>query len=116
MTELKNDKTVVIDLRTREEGVAVEETAMQNAGIEYHNLPIGKSGISAETRSSFATLLDTHAGEPVLVHCRSGNRAGWLWATYLMDTGATSDEALAAVSGIVTNEALVTAIKAYEPE
>ena len=116
LAQLQNENALVIDLRTPEEGIAVESAAMQNAGVEYHNLPIGKDGLSAETRSSFATLLDEHPDQSVLVHCRSGNRAGLLWATYLMDGGASTDEALAVVDGIVTSEGVVKAIKAHVPE
>jgi uncharacterized protein (TIGR01244 family) len=116
LAQLQNEKALVIDLRTPEEGIAVESAAMHNAGVEYHNLPIGKGGLSLETRNSFAKLMHEHPDQPVLVHCRSGNRAGLLWATYLLDGGATPDEALAAVDGIVTSEDVIKAIKAHVPE
>ncbi len=111
--QLQDQGAVVVDLRTAEEGVAEEAEQLDRAGITYYNLPIGRDGLSADTREMFATLLEDHPGQPVLVHCRSGNRAGLLWATHLMDQGKTAEEALAVVDKIVTSDEIRGAIKDY---
>ena len=114
--QLQKSDTVVVDLRTVVEGTAAETVQMKQAGISYYNLPVGRDGLSADTRDAFRKLLEAHPDQPVVVHCRSGNRAGLLWATHLMDEGATADEALTSVNEIVTSDRIRTAIRAYHPE
>ncbi len=111
IAQLQTDDAVVIDLRTAQEGVAEEAEQMKQAGISYFNLPVGRDGLSDTITSDFAALLEEHKGRPVVVHCRSGNRAGLLWATYLIEEGYSVTEALAAVDDIVTSEGIRTAIK-----
>ncbi|MFV2089721.1 MAG: beta-lactamase hydrolase domain-containing protein [Pseudomonadales bacterium] len=113
LPQLRDEGVVVVDLRTAEEGVAEEATQMKQAGITYYNLPVGRDGLSADVREKFSALLEEHSGRPVLVHCRSGNRAGLLWATHLIDEGKTAEEALSVVDGIVTSHGIRGAIKNY---
>jgi uncharacterized protein (TIGR01244 family) len=115
-SQLQKSNTVVVDLRTVAEGTADESAQMKRAGISYYNLPVGRSGLTADTREAFRKLLEEHPDQPVVVHCRSGNRAGLLWATHLMDEGATTDEALSSVNDIVTSDGIRKAIRAYHPE
>ena len=116
LKQLKDDGAVVVDLRTLPEGVIDESSSMQKADISYYNLPIGRDGMPAGTENAFAALLKQHPDQPVVVHCRSGNRAGLLWATHLMNEGATPGEALSSVDKIVTSDGIIAAIKAYVPE
>ena len=112
---MRKSKTVVIDLRTAAEGSADEQAQMLDAGITYYNLPIGRAGLPAGSSAEFATLLQAHKNQPVVVHCRSGNRAGLLWATHLIDEGASNKSALNAVDGILTSPGVRATIEGYTP-
>jgi uncharacterized protein (TIGR01244 family) len=84
----------VIDLRTPPEGTAVEQAAMEIAGIEYMNIPIGKEAPSTEDVGRFASIVDDEGRGPLLVHCVSANRVGTLWAMYRVSTGVLLQTAL----------------------
>lgn len=86
--------TRVIDLRTEDEDRGFDEpTAVENAGMEYVSLPIGREDITFEKARSLDMLIKSSNG-PVLVHCGSGNRVGALLALSKSLEGADDDEAL----------------------
>jgi uncharacterized protein (TIGR01244 family) len=84
----------VIDLRTLPEGTAEEQAAMEIAGIEYTNIPIGKEAPSTEDVGRFASIVGDPGRGPLLVHCVSANRVGTLWAMYRVSTGVPLQTAL----------------------
>lgn len=88
---LKNLKTLgidlIIDLRTANEGNEKEAISTREHGLNYLNLPIGKELPDAKTVSQFSQALKQHGDDDILVHCRSGNRAGLLWAMHRISEG-----------------------------
>ncbi len=70
----------VIDLRTTGEDRGIDEPeVVEGLGMDYINLPIGRDGITFANAKALKELMDGY-GEPVLVHCRSANRVGALFA------------------------------------
>jgi len=55
------------------------ETAALAAGIQYRNVPVGSSGLSANQVDAMAKALAAAEG-PALAFCRSGTRSTYLWA------------------------------------
>jgi uncharacterized protein (TIGR01244 family) len=86
---------LVIDLRTPGEGVAEEAVAAARAGIRYVNLPVGREAASPEVVERVGELVDATDGD-VLLHCRSGARAGEVLARHRMARGASREAALEA--------------------
>ena len=75
-----NGYAAVIDLRTAGEDRGLDEAAVvEDLGMEYVMLPIGRSDITFEKAAELQRLLDQY-DEPVLLHCGSANRVGALIA------------------------------------
>lgn len=85
----------VIDLRTDGEDRGLDEKAfVQELGMDYVSLPIGRDGISFENARALDELLNAY-DKPVLVHCASGNRVGALLALRASLGGADDETAMA---------------------
>ncbi|MCY4264834.1 MAG: protein tyrosine phosphatase family protein [Gammaproteobacteria bacterium] len=87
----------VINLRTPQEDVDFDEAeVVESLGMEYFSIPVatGGSGVTTENAASLQELLGRFNGEPVLVHCASGNRVGALMALSAFSGGATIDKAM----------------------
>ncbi len=88
----------VINLRTPGEDPGFDEAeVLRSEDVAYYHVPVaGSAGLSPENVQRLDRLLARHAGQPVLVHCASGNRVGALFALrahWLQ--GAEADSALA---------------------
>ncbi|MCC5886336.1 MAG: DUF885 family protein [Gammaproteobacteria bacterium] len=88
---------LVIDLRTAGEEIEDAADAATSFGLRYLNLPVGLDLADADVVAGFAAALEaaTEAGEGVLLHCASGNRAGEVWALYQVEQGMSPAAALA---------------------
>lgn len=88
----------IIDLRAPGETDWNERQAVEALGMRYLNLPIPKQGDSLDTdtlQQIEMAVAELH-GEPVLLHCSSGNRAAAWLATHLADNHELPvDESLA---------------------
>ncbi len=116
LAPLADTNAVVLDLRgSDEEGVAASVRAIEAARIERISMPLGRVMPDPSEVARFTSVLDatTASGQPLIVQCSSGNRAGMLWAAYLIDTGTTPEAALQAVDPIVTKEPAREAILGY---
>lgn len=77
--------TTVVNLRAPAEMESVdfdEQKIVEDAGMTYLNVPVGRDELSGET---IETLFDVLAGSDrnkVLLHCASSNRVGYIWAMY----------------------------------
>ena len=58
---------------------AAMQAAAEAAGLDYHFIPLGRDGVSAEMVEQETEALEGSAG-PVLCFCRSGTRSTTLWA------------------------------------
>ncbi len=77
--------TVVVDIRP--EGAARthqfdERALVESLGMEYIQIPISAESLSAADVRRFAEVMRETDGE-MLLHCRSSNTSGGLWAAYL---------------------------------
>lgn len=86
----------VIDLRTTEEDRGLdEEEIVQEADMEYINIPVGHETIDNETFGQFRQLMADSERRPALVHCSSANRVGALLIPYLiLDEGKSREAAV----------------------
>lgn len=72
---------LVVDTRTAYEGTDEERTIIEAEGITYLNIPM--SGlVTPEMVSTFSEAMKKHRDQRVVLHCRSGGRAGELWKAY----------------------------------
>ena len=87
----------VVNLRTAGEQVDFDEkAAVEAAGMTYYSIPVaGGAGVNSANASSLQQLLNNISGEPVLVHCASGNRVGGLMAVSAFQNGQSIDGAMA---------------------
>ena len=59
-------------------GQQIREAA-EAAGLAYHEIPLGRDGVSDQMIEATRDVLDNSSG-PVLGFCRSGTRSTTLWA------------------------------------
>ena len=104
---------LVVDLRAADEdGVAESRARFAGTAVRLVPLALDREAPNRAVVRQFAELLDS-AVKPVVVHCRSGNRAGLLWAIHLLEQGVPPEDALSAVDGIVTSDAIRESIANY---
>lgn len=86
----------VITLRTAEEDSGFdEESVVESLGMDFHSIPVaGGGGVTAENAASLQQLLDRYSGEPILIHCATGNRVGALMALSAFANGDSVDAAI----------------------
>lgn len=71
---------MVIDLRTdAEPGVAEERATAEAAGLRYVRIPVAGYGFDLTDAMRLRDALASAPDGKVLLHCRSGGRAGALW-------------------------------------
>ena len=88
--------TTIVNLRTEEEGAAEEKVQVENMGLTYYNIPIGRDGFTPEMIETFSEILESPDRGPLVIHCASSNRVGALWYLYqVLDAGEAPDAALA---------------------
>jgi uncharacterized protein (TIGR01244 family) len=108
----------VIDLRTLEEDRGLNEPeVVQQAGMEYVNIPVGHETVEDETFEQFRELMMDPRRRPVLVHCSSANRVGALLIPYLiLDEGKSTEEAVEIASevGLKSDELKQAALRYAE--
>jgi uncharacterized protein (TIGR01244 family) len=75
---------------------AVIKAAAEAAGLTYHEIPLGRDGVSRQMVDDTRAVLDASAG-PVLCYCRSGTRSTTLWA--LSQAGSVPAEAIITAAG-----------------
>lgn len=83
----------VIDMRTANEGTREEKALVEGARMIYINIPMTVANISQEHLEAFTKAIE-QSPKPILVHCGSGNRAGAIWASYLISKGTEAEAAL----------------------
>ena len=112
----ENGYQTVIDLRTDGEERGFDEPAVvEELGMNYVSLPIGRGAISFESARQLDELMEAADG-PVLLHCGSGNRVGALLALRASLQGASDAEAIkigtdAGMTGLVKTVEKVLAEK-----
>lgn len=70
--------------------------AAEAAGLAYHDIPLGRSGITEEMVEETRAAIAESAG-PVVCFCRSGTRSTTLWA--LSQAGQMPAEEIIAAAG-----------------
>jgi len=71
----------IINLRAPGEVDWDEAALVESLDMEYYSIPVaGARGVTRDNAESLFSLLDSLEGQPVLVHCASGNRVGALVA------------------------------------
>ena len=86
----------VVSLRTDGEIDWDESSQVRAAGMEFHSIPVaGADGVTSGNAQTLDQLLARLDGQPVLLHCGSGNRVGALRARSARDGGASLEDALA---------------------
>lgn len=87
----------IVNLRTPQEEIDFEERAVvESLGMTYYSIPVaGGAGVTEANASSLSQILADIGGDPVLVHCASGNRVGGLMAVRAFQGGAGLESAMA---------------------
>lgn len=105
--------TLVVDLRGDDEGADAEARALVLAGVDYVQLPQTAKPPATRDVDFLRDLLAANAHRPVVIHCRSGNRAGLLWGAYRLDQGGALPDVLEEVAPIATSQVIRQAIADY---
>lgn len=96
-TLVKNGVKTVVNLRTagEMESESFDEAALAaELGVEYVHVPMGQDPLSdSELERAFAALDRAGDGGQVLLHCKSSNRVGHVWALYRGKRGGLDVEA-----------------------
>ncbi len=90
-----------------------EAAAVTGQGMRYVNIPVaGPQDLAPEKARELAAIAAGSENQPVLVHCRSSNRVGALFAIAAWLDGASSEDALARgrEAGLTALEPAVQAI------
>ena len=104
----------VVDLRTEAEGAPAEAAAAETLGISYTNIPVSSAAIdAAQVGALQEALAEAGSDDLVVVHCRSGNRAGLLYGAAQLEAGVPLDEVKEKVSGIVTAAPITEGLESY---
>lgn len=100
----------VLNLRTAQEGVSLEEekSAVEKAGMRYINIPVISSAPTPGQVNEFLTVVKDKSLQPMLIHCASANRVGAFWLIYRsLEEGWPQEKALDEASRIgLTNPTL----------
>jgi uncharacterized protein (TIGR01244 family) len=83
----------VVNLRTEQEGTKDEEAAVKAAGLKYVSVPVTAESLSAKDVDAVAAVLADPAAGPVLLHCKTSNRVGAVWALLQVREGKPLAEA-----------------------
>ena len=104
----------IIDLRTAAEGSSEEAIDADVLGMEYANIPVSSAEVNAAQVAALRGELNS-AGpdELVIVHCRTGNRAGLLWGAVQLEAGIPLEQVQEEVSGVVTAPPIAEGLAAY---
>ncbi len=87
----------VLNLRTAQEGVSLEEEkdAVEKAGLRYINIPVISRAPTPGQVTEFLTVVKNKSFQPMLIHCASANRVGAFWMIYrVLEQGWPQDRAL----------------------
>ena len=103
--------TVIIDLRTEDEGIAQQRIEVQALGMDYYNVPVAGATLVDADLLRVGTLLRERSADSVILHCASGNRAGMVWGALQVDDGQDLATVLDAVSGVVTKNSITQALR-----
>ena len=104
----------VVDLRTEGEGAPEEAAAAAALGIDYTNIPVSSAAVdTAQVSALQAALAAAGADELVVVHCRTGNRAGLLYGAAQLEAGVPLDVVKENVSGVVTAAPITEGLESY---
>ena len=107
----------IVDLRTEGEGAPLEAAAAAELGLDYTNIPVSSAVVDpAQVDLLRGAIGEAGSDELVIVHCRSGNRAGLLYGAAQLEAGVPLADVQQAVSGIVTSEAIAEGLEAYARE
>lgn len=89
----------VINLRTAPEMDQLdfdEAKTVQDAGMRYIHIPIdGRNLPGSDVFEQIEALLDDAQSHPVLLHCASSNRVGFVWAMFRADRHGLDAESAA---------------------
>lgn len=88
---------LVLNLRTKEEDRIEEAKVAKDAGLEYVNVGFGHGKeLTADELNKILQTIDKAEDKPLLIHCASSNRVGYIWSIYRADRhGLSEDEAIA---------------------
>ena len=81
----ENGVVAVISLRTDRESPSIgfdEPALVRDLGMEFVSIPMTPSSFNIKDVDRLEQILTEYRG-PVILHCRSANRVGAIWAAYL---------------------------------
>ena len=114
---LSQHHVVFVELRQNdEEFVYLDHQALSAHRVRIVRMPMGRQAPKPEQVASLNEILEENRDRLIVLHCSSGNRAGLLWASLLRQRGWSFEDALGAVSPLVTREPIVEAVRQYNVE
>lgn len=114
----ENGVTTVINLREPSEELDWDEQAeAKRLGLKYLSIPVSRKAdsLNSQAMTAISAAVRQQAGDPVLLHCSSGNRAAAWLAVHLVEDHGTSQQLaidVAREAGL-TYEPLVERVQTY---
>jgi len=110
--------TMVVNFRKPTEAPEINEKQLsESAGASYCNVPYqGVAGLTDEVFAAARQAMKTadEKGDTALLHCRSGNRVGAVWAAYrTLDKGVPLEQALAEARMMTTSREMLARVREY---
>jgi uncharacterized protein (TIGR01244 family) len=82
----------VLDLRGDDQVPAGDPAMIAGLGMDYVPLPMSSSEMTDAQAEAFLDAMAVNGGDPVLIYCRSANRAGTMYGLYMGMTNPCSVE------------------------
>jgi len=84
----------VLDIRGLKEGVAKAKTDLESVGLAFFNIPVVTRAPTLDQVKQFTAIVEDPSNYPLLVYCKTANRAGALWAMYRAAKGVPGEFAI----------------------
>ena len=73
----------VLDLRLPEQVEPDFAATVDNLGMSYLALPMQSAAMTDDQAQAFLDAMRKYGGQPLLIHCKSGNRSGAMYGVYV---------------------------------
>ncbi|MCH7870654.1 MAG: redoxin domain-containing protein [Planctomycetes bacterium] len=105
----------VLDLRLPEQVEPDFAATVDNLGMNYLALPMQSAAMTDDQAQAFLDAMRKYGGQPLLIHCKSGNRSGAMYGVYVgarrkLDVEAAMTRARQAG---LRNDKLAEAVRSY---
>ena len=86
------------------------------AEVRYSSFPVAKAWPDASAFEDFRAVVENEENYPLLVHCASANRVGFMWALYQLQNGIDVEVAIGQGRTIGMKPSRVAQVREYHAQ